>query len=415
MSDKRKSIWKSTTLLTIGAMVLGAVLGLVFGPKMGAFKFIGDLWLNALKLIIVPLVLCIMVLAVGAQEDIKTLGKTAVRILCYYIITTMAACIIGIAVASILRPGSGAVLEGMQSQDVGEAAQFSVTTFFSSLLSDNMFSSFSEGNVLQTMVIAILLGLAVLHMKNQERKKTVLDWFQSMNDMITTYIGFVIKLTPVGVLFLMADTFGQYGMSIFGSMVKFLATYWIAVLVQVLLVYCVFLWISSKVSPIQFLKDSSPVWLFTLATCSSAANIPVSEECATKRFRVPRHIADFCIPLGAQINYDGMGLLFGCVLIFMSQMYNMPMDIGTLVKLVIVGTLISSSGGGIPGSGLVKLLLVVETFGFPVEMVGIIAGFYRLIDMPCTTGNCLGDLAGTVFVSRWEENYNRKHMSHPSL
>lgn len=124
MSDKRKSIWKSTTLLTIGAMVLGAVLGLVFGPKMGAFKFIGDLWLNALKLIIVPLVLCIMVLAVGAQEDIKTLGKTAVRILCYYIITTMAACIIGIAVASILRPGSGAVLEGMQSQDVGEAAQF---------------------------------------------------------------------------------------------------------------------------------------------------------------------------------------------------------------------------------------------------------------------------------------------------
>ena len=410
MTSSRKSLLQNTTMLTIGAMVIGAILGLVFGPKMQAFKIIGDLWLNALKMVIVPLVLCIMILAVGGQKDVKTLGKTAVRILCYYVITTIFACIIGIVVASVLKPGAGAVLEGLQGQDVGEAAKFSIQTFFSSLVSSNMIKSFADGNVIQTMVIAILLGMAVLNMKDQDRKQTVLHWFESINDMITTYIGFIIKLTPVGVCFLIADTFGSYGMAIFGSMLRFIATYWIAVLVQIILVYCVFLWVTAKISPYKFLKESSPVWLFTLATCSSAANIPISVECSTKRFKVPKHIADFCIPLGAQLNYDGMGILFGCVIIFMSQMYNMPMDVGTLVKLVVVGTIISSSGGGIPGSGLVKLLLVVETFAFPVELVGIIAGFYRFIDMPCTTGNCLGDLAGTVFVSKWEEKDLQKQM-----
>ena len=398
-----KKLMNNTALLTFVGMILGSILGLVFGKTMNDYKFIGDIWLNTIKMIIVPLVFCIMVTAIAGQKDTKSLGRVTGRLITYYLSTTFFAAIIGMSIALLLKPGLNSSIVGLATTEVTSSADFTLKTFFVSLFSGNLFGSFSDGNVLQTMVIAIMLGISLLRVKNKEHKETLLNWFQAANEMLFSYIRMVIKLAPIGVIFLMADSFGSYGFSIFTSMAGLIGTFWVGILVQVLLVYCGVLWIFARINPFQFLKKSMPVWTFTMAACSSAANIPIGVKTAKEEFGVPESIAEFGIPLGAQINYDGSAILYSSVLIFICQLYGIPLDPGTLFKMLVVATLLSSSGGGIPGSGIVKMLIIVETFGLPVEIVGVIAGFYRFFDMGTTTGNCLGDLAGTIFVSKLEE------------
>lgn len=404
MGKKRFKV--SSTTLIFAAMIFGAVLGLVFGEKMSRFKFIGDIWLNCIKLIIVPLVMCIMIQAVGKQQDTKSLGRVAFRIVFYYIFTTVMAAVIGLLVASLVRPGDGLHMTETAAEAV-ETSGFTFESFFSSLFSDNLFGSFSGGNVLQTLVIAILFGLAVLNMKSGEHKKTVLDWIDGIYSMLITYIGGVIKLAPIGVLFLMADCFGKYGPSLLGSMAKVIGSVYLSIICQILLVYCVALFIFARITPWHFIKKSFPVWSFTAATGSSAATIPLNLK-AAKDFGTPDHIADFCIPLGANINYDGSTLMICTVLMLIAQMNGIHYDIAALVKIVAVATLVSSSGGGIPGNIIVKMTVVAETIGLPLEIIGVIAGFYKIIEMGTTTCNCIGDLSGTICVGALEKKREQK-------
>ncbi len=408
MEKKKISLKNNTTVQVLIGVVVGILLGLIFGEKMSAFKVIGDTWLNMLKLILVPLVLCIMVLAVGEQPNLKILGRTAVRIFIYYFITTAVASVIGIVVAQIFQPGAGITVDLGNSSFSGEVAAFSITGFIEGIIPSNMFAAFVNGNMLQVMFIAIMFGICILQIKNEDHKATVLKWFQAFNSMLNVYIGFVIKLTPIGACFLLADAVGAYGIEIFGSMVKLMGTFYLATIIHVVIFYGLFLLITTGISPVKYIKETTPVWTFTLATCSSVANIPVSLKCVKEKFKVPSHVADFCIPLGAQINFDGMGILFGTVLVFMSQFYGVPMGMDALLRIVIVGVLISSGGGGLPSGGLIKLLIIVEMFGFPGELIGVIAGFYRFFDMGITMTNCMGDVAGTVFVSEWEKNDDKK-------
>ena len=396
----------SSTTLIFAAMLCGAALGLAFGEKMSAFKFIGDVWLNCIKLIIVPLVMCIMIQAVGKQQDTKSLGRVAFRIIFYYFFTTVLAAIIGLLVASVIRPGDGLQMAGAAAESV-ETSGFTFESFFSSLFSANLFGSFSSGNVLQTLVIAILFGLAVLNMKDETHKKAVLDWIDGIYSMLITYIGGVIKLAPIGVLFLMADCFGKYGPSLLGSMAKVIGSVYLSIFCQILFVYCVPLFIFARITPWRFIKDSFPVWSFTAATGSSAATIPINLKTA-KNFGTPDHVADVCIPLGANINYDGSTLMICTVLMLIAQMNGIQYDAATLVKIVVVATLVSSSGGGIPGNIIVKMTVVAETIGLPLEIIGVIAGFYKIIEMGTTTCNCLGDLAGTICVGHMEKKREQK-------
>lgn len=388
--NTKKSILNNQVFLTLSAIVAGAVLGLLFGDKMSDFKFIGDIWLNAIKMIIVPLVFVLITLAVGGQKDLKTLGKAAGKIILLYIISTVIASVVGIILPSILKPGVGVNIEGLETQEITGTTSFTISTFISSLVSSNISGTFAEGNVLQTMVIGILFGIAMLSIKNEDSRSFLIKGLNSVRDLIYAYLKMVIKVTPIGVLFLIADSFGKYGFSIFSSMAGLIGTYWLGVIVLIVVYYFPLLWFGAGINPIEFLKKSSPVWTFTIASCSSSATIPISIKTAKENFGVKPDIVDFSVPLGAQVNYNGSAILYTTVLMFISQMYKIPFDFSTLLRIVLVVTLVAASGGGIPGSGIVKLLVVVQTFNMPVELIGIIAGLYRFFDMGVTTTNCLG-------------------------
>ena len=396
--NKKKNL---NTILTFGAIILGAVLGLVFGEKMAAFKFIGTAWLNSIKMIIVPLVFTIVVLAVGTQSDAKALGRVALRLLTYFLVTTAMAVSLGLLSSTIIRPGKGMVLGDTVVEEIAGNG-FSFIAFAESLFSGSMFESFAKSDILQTMVISIMIGLALLQVKDQEKKQRAIDGLEACKEIIFKYINMVIKAAPIGVVFLIADAFGMYGWNVMSSMMKLVGTFYVGITLQVLITYCGFIWIFTRINPLRFLKDTASVWTFTLASCSSVATIPISIECAKTEFNIPDKLAAFCLPLGAQLNLDGAALLNGCVMLFIVQMYGLEYTPAFLIKCVVIATLVCSSGGGIPGGNIIKMMVVSETLGLPSEFIGVIAGFYRFFDMGTTTGNCLGDLAGTIGITNME-------------
>lgn len=389
------------------AMILGAIMGMAFGPAMKSVGFIGTIWLNCVKMIVIPMVLVTIITGIISQKNLSSLGRIAVRIIIYYILTTLVATVVGLAVTGVLRPGEFANFTGLASKKVVGSADITISQFFVSMFSTNMFQTFSKGNIVQTLIIAVMTGVAIMKVTNEEYKETLKKMFNAINAMVFSLIGMVMKASPIGVFFLMADSFAKYGASIFTSMAGLAGVYYLACLIHVLLVYGGVLWFSCGINPLRFLRDSAELWMYTITTCSSVASIPINIKVAKEKFNVPERISSFTVPLGSQMNYDGSVILYGCVITFISQVIGAPLDVPTMLKVVVLSAILSTGGGGIPGSGIVKLFVMVEAFGLPTEIVGIIAAFYHIFDMGTTTNNCLGDLAGTVFVSHMEEKHEQ--------
>lgn len=389
------------------AMIFGAIMGLAFGPAMKSLGFIGTIWLNCVKMIVIPMVLVTIITGIISQKDLGSLGRIAVRIIVYYILTTLVATIVGLVVTNILRPGEFANFTGLASKKVVGSADITIAAFFTSMFSTNMFQTFAKGNIVQTLIIAVMTGIAIMKVADEEHKATLKKMFNAINAMVFSLIGMVMKASPIGVFFLMADSFAKYGASIFTSMASLAGVYYLACLIHVLVVYGGVLWLSCGINPLRFLRDSAELWMYTITTCSSVASIPVNIQVAKEKFNVPERISSFTVPLGSQMNYDGSVILYGCVITFISQVIGAPLDVPTMLKVVVLSAILSTGGGGIPGSGIVKLFVMVEAFGLPTEIVGIIAAFYHIFDMGTTTNNCLGDLAGTIFVSKMEEKHEQ--------
>lgn len=385
------------------AMILGAIFGLSIGAPMMKLGFIGEIWLDLIKMIVVPMILVTIITGITGQKDPRSLGKISVRIVAYYITSTLFATAIGLGVALILKPGSSANLVGLASQDIVGKTDITVSEFFRNMFSSNIFESFASGNIIQTLIISLFLGVAIIRMTNEDHKAKIISGFEVLSEMIFSLIDMVMKISPIGIFFLMANSFAKYGFEIFTSMASLAGTFYIACLVHILIFYGGVLWVSAGINPIRFIIDSAELWIYTISTCSSVASIPVNMRVAKKKFGVPERISGFTVPLGSQMNYDGSVILYGVVIVFISQVMNIPLTIGTMIKVVLLSTVFSSGGGGIPGSGIVKLLIMVEAFGLPTEIVGIIAAFYRIFDMGTTTDNSLGDLTGTIFVHSLEQ------------
>ena len=179
-------------------------------------------------------------------------------------------------------------------------------------------------------------------------------------NMVFSLINMIMLVSPIGVFFLMGDSFGKYGAGIFTSMATLVGTYYLACLVHVVLVYCTVIWVTAGINPLKFLKDSAELWVYTISTCSSVAAIPINIKVAKEKFNVPETISGFTVPLGSQMNYDGSVILYGCVILFISQTIGVPVTLGTMVKIILMSAILSTGGGGIPGSGIVKLLVISE-------------------------------------------------------
>ena len=365
------------------AMVLGVIVGVIWGKGASCIQFIGTVWLNIIKMFIVPVVICMVVRGVSSLDSPKALGRIGLRVVAFYVITNVFALGIGILTTFVLKPG---IVTG--------------------LFSTNIFATFSSGDMLQCLVIALLIGVAIVFMG--EKGKPVAAWFSNMADLCMALMDLAMRIAPVGVFCLMASAMGTYGSAFLGSMAKLIGTFYLGCLLHWLLVYALFLWINTGINPITFVEKAFATIATAVSTCSSAATVPTNLKVAKENFNVSESVANFAIPLGANMNQDGMAILIAAVMLFCAQSVGMTLTLSQIINMVVVATIVTSGSPGVPGGGISRLMIVAATMGLPLEIIAMISAFYRCFDMGTTTMSVMGDLSASIVIDRWEKKAAQK-------
>lgn len=396
---KRKKISDITLILI--AMLLGSFAGIIVGEPASHIGFIGDIWLNLMKMFLVPIVVCMLVKGISSMDSPEALGRIGIKIMAFYIVTTICAGVLGIGVTSLLNPGSGFHYEAATEEIVVNDMP-TVANFFKSMFSSNIFATFSAGDMMQVVIISCIIGVAIVLLP-EEKREPVRNWFVAMSDLVMSIINIALKLAPIGVFCLMASSLGKYGIGLLVTIGKILGTFYLCCAMHLIVVYCLLLWLLTGINPVSFLKKAFGTFATAASTCSSNAVIPVSMEVATKNFGCNESVAGLGIPLGATVNKDGVAILCGVVLIFSGQAMGIPLSVPQILNILFVTTLVTSAGSGVPGGGLMNLMIVGTAIGMPLDIVLMVGGFYRFFDMGTTSMNCLGDMSATVIVDRLEK------------
>ena len=378
-------------------MVIGSMVGGIFGDAAAIVEPVGDLFIRLLVLAAVPLVFFNLLAGLTVLSDAKTFGRLAGKTMTYYVTTDVAALLLGLGAMAVLRPGIGMQLTGSVDGPVGTVP--SIAEVLLGMIPRNAFEAFVEGNVVQIVVIAVLIGVATLLLAEDSRMRLA-RLYQDVSALFRRLVDIILLTAPVGIGALMAVTVGTYGAALLGPMARFLVGVYLAQLV-VFLTYMALLRLSGARSPLKFLRETGPLWATTAATTSSLASLSVSLETAD-RMGLPSSVYSFTLPLGAQLNKDGTSVMLGAVLLFTAQVAGVSFTPAALVSVVLIGLLLSEGSGGIPGGGFVIALIYVQAFNLPIEVAAIVGGIYRLVDMGNTTVNVMGDLVGTCLVVRSE-------------
>ena len=388
------------------ALVLGIAAGLVCGlAGLGDFtanylKPFGDIFVNLLKFIVVPVVLFSMIGGILSMDDMKKVGAAGVRTVAYFLCSTAVACVIGLALASLFdSAGLFPNLAGDAQSAEYEAAEYG--GFLSTLVSifpTNMWQSFSSANMLQVIVIALLFGGSI--MAAGEKARLCRDIVTSVYAVIEKLMAFVIGLAPIGVFTYIAWVVATQGTAILGSLALVLLCAYIGYIVHAVVVYSVSAKVFAGVSPAAFFKGASAAMIFAFTSASSAATLPVSKECADS-MGADSGISAFVLPLGATINMDGTAIYQCVAAVFLASCAGMRLSIGQMALVVVTATLASVGTAGVSGAGMLMLAMVLEAIGIPVSYIGLIVAVDRLFDMGRTCLNVTGDIACSLCVSRW--------------
>lgn len=387
------------------ALVLGVVVGLIcyFGEladlTTNYLKPFGDIFVNLLKFIVVPVVLFSMIDGILAMDDMKKVGSVGVKTVAYFMVTTAVACVIGLVFANIFN-GAGLFPVLDTADATYEAKEFG--GFMSTLVSifpTNMWKSFTDANMLQVIVIALFFGGSI--MAAGEKAKLCRDIVSSFYAVIEKLMGFVISLSPIGVFTYMAWVVATQGAAILGSLALVILCAYLGYIVHAVVVYSLSAKAFAGMSPIKFFKGAFAAMIFAFTSTSSAATLPVSKECAHE-LGAEDDIASFVLPLGSTINMDGTAIYQCVATVFLASCAGIHLTIGQMIIVVVTATLASIGTAGVSGAGMIMLAMVLEALGIPVAYIGLIVAVDRLFDMGRTCLNVTGDIACSICVTKWE-------------
>ena len=380
-------------------MALGVVAGILFGQRIVVVQPLGDLFIRLLMMAAIPLVFFNLLGGLTSLSNLKSLGRISVKIALFYIGTTILALVLGLLAMHLLQPGAGMTLTEEVQDSFGQVPR--ITDVILNMIPDNVFKAFSSGQMVQIVVFAVFLAVTTL-MLPLEQREPLSKAFGILARLFRKLVQLILRISPLGIGALTASTVGQYGSAIFGPLAVFLVGIW-GTQILMILVYMILLFAFTGQSPFLFFKKTAPLYATTVSTCSSLASLAVSLEVAEDRMKLPKSIYSFTLPLGAQLNKNGTSIMLVGVLLFTAQAAGVSFSLAQQVTIVLVGLLLETGSGGIPGGGFVVALIFVKAFNLPLEMAAIVGGIYRLIDMGITTINCMGDMVGTVIVAHSEE------------
>ena len=379
-------------------MMLGIVAGFVIGPPMDRVAFMGTLWVNMMKISLAWMIFFLIVRSIGTQKENSSVSFIAISIVIYYLATTFLASCMGILAAKLTRVGLGFQISAGETLEAPAMESVTFSTFLLNLVPDNFIKPFADGSMMQVLFLGILLGVAVRLLPENKWRMVCLAVTEGGMALFNQVIRLCMYVAPVGVFCSVSAMVGTQGGSALRSVAGFVGTLVLGVVLQVLLVYCGML-LALRLNPITFLKRMIPSIMMALSTESSVLVIPDNLNVASQ-YGVEDEISNFTIPFGAVFNLDGAGVFLSCVILFAARASGITLSLGTLLYMAVLGTLLSSSGGGIVGGALVKCMILCELFHVPSAVITMVAGVFLLLDAPITACNITGDMVGTLLVSR---------------
>ena len=404
--DKKKKLSLAAQIF-IG-LFLGILAGFAFlsaGKAEWAVAYVkpfGTIFLNLIKFIVVPIVLCSIIGGVISMKDIRKVGSIGWKTVVFYMVTTAFAVVIGLLFANIFK-GSFQVLQTSDLQyEVAQSTNFMDTLV--NIFPSNIIQPLSNAVMLQVIVIALFFGFGII--LAGEKGKPLATVIVSLSDVSMIIMDLILKLSPIGVFCLITPVVAENGAKILGSLAMVLFTAYICYIIHAVVVYSLSVKTMAGLSPVKFFKGMAPAMALAFSSASSVGTLPLNLECAEK-LGAKKDIASFVLPLGATINMDGTAIYQGVCAVFIATCFGIDLTLAEMMTIVLTATLASIGTAGVPGSGMIMLAMVLQSVGLPVEGIALVAGVDRIFDMGRTVVNITGDAACSIVVSALEEKKNK--------
>lgn len=399
----------------LGAMVVGAVVGLILGEAAIGLKWIGDLFVRLIRMLVIPLVFVTIVAGVAAMADIRRLGSIGVKTISLYLLTTLFSATLGLGLGTLVRPGAGVVLAGV-SPDAAVLTPISMAEQFMRIVPVNPVAALAEGDILAVIFFALFFGVAIL--SAGETARPLVRGFDAAVAVMLKATYFVMEAAPFGVFALIAWAMGNGGPEAFLSVFRLGICVVVGCVLVVLVIHGGLIRLIARLPAIPFYRDIVDVIVVAFSTSSSAATLPVSMRVAQRNLGVSSIVASTALPIGTTMSMDGTALYVGLLAMFSAQVFGIELSLLQYLMVVAVTTLVAIGAAPIPSAALFLLAGVLQVIGVSLEQTAVIVGFIlpfdRILDMTRTVPNCTGDLAVAVTVARWEKDLDKEvYMAKP--
>ncbi len=412
-TSNTKSYWRRYRSVPIvyrigTAFVLGSVVGLLVGEPATVLEPLGDIFVRLLSMIVVPIVVFTLLMGIRRISP-STLGRVGGEVIGLYAVTSAIAVFIGLAVANLVNPGQGLTLAEDVEFDPADTPDFAEVLV--GIVPENPIGAMAEGNVLATIFFVIVFGLALLLVEESTEDETVRSGVESIFDIVEAGTEALFKIVwgvmeygVIGVFALMAAVFGEAGADAIVPFAMLIAALTVAILLHIGVVYLGGLIVAlTRQSPVSFLAGSKDAIVTALSIRSSSGTLPVTMANADDNLQINEGVYGFSLPLGATVNMDGTAMYQGVVAIFAANLVGVQLSLVEQLTVVVIAVLASIGAGGVPGTGLIMLTLVLTQLGLPLEVVGFVAGVDPILDRLRTMTNVTGDLAVTTVVAHWND------------
>lgn len=406
MQERKKKL--SLTFKIFLSLVLGIVVGFALqGHPDIAVSYIkpfGTIYLNLIKMIVVPVVLLSIIQGIVSLQDVKKVGSIGVRTVAFYLCTTAVAVTLGLLFANLLQVGAGYIIPAEDLVYEAKEAPGFIDTLVN-IFPSNFIAPMVNANMLQVIVIAIIVGFGVILAgeKGQPAQRVI----SSFAEVSFQAMGMIIQLSAVGVFALICPVVAENGPQVLLPLLKVILVAYIVYLIHMTLVYSSAVKAFAGMSPVTFFKGMIRPMVFAFSSASSVGTLPFNME-ATQKMGVRNEISSFVLPLGATINMDGTAIYQGVCAIFIAQIFGIDLTLVQQLTVILTATLASIGTAGVPGSGMIMLAMVLESVGLPVEGIALVAGIDRILDMGRTVVNITGDAACTICVDAWDKKRTAK-------
>ena len=393
----------------VAGIVLGIFSGWMFGKTMLVVAWIGEMFLDALKMLVVPLIISSMIVGIAGLGDVRKVGKTGLIALIYFMLTTCIAVGVGLVMVNIIEPGVAVEMTVEQvPEKVAGKESVGVTDILKSFVSPNLVESMVNMDILPLIVFSLIFG-GVLTTLGEPGKRAI-DFFDTVNAAVMKIVHLLMYFAPIGVFALIASKLGAAGggdlfLAELAKIGKYATTVISALLIHGLVVLPTVLYLTTRRNPATYFKNVTGALTTAFSTASSSATLPITIECAEENNRVSRKASLFVLPLGATVNMDGTALYESVAALFIAQMLGIELSFGEQMIVFLTATLAAVGAAGIPEAGLVTMVMVLQSVGLPLEGIGMLLSIDWFLDRCRTTVNVWGDSIGAAVVDTLEEKW----------